>query len=235
MNERICWICGSTANSREHRAKRSDLKSIAGERSQFRPLYFHSRGARNRIIGSLNSDKLKWAQPICSKCNNTTTQKHDKAWELLSKSLQDLAARQFKVSGIQTSRFFKDPQQQLLGVHLYFVKQFGCCVVDANVQFPLGTLSSAIKSNRACPEVFLKFYWTSNAEKIIAGASDLKITRDFVSRQVVSASWIYQIHKVKVQVLYLKKQFQNAGTVDAWHPNHGNRLTWSCNDRGLRH
>src|SRR5262245_30288884 len=81
-----CWICGQPAGTREHRAKASDLLSLFGLPSQKNPLYFSTDKRRNRRVGSLKSDTLKFSNRICEKCNSATTQPHDYAWQRLSET-----------------------------------------------------------------------------------------------------------------------------------------------------
>ena len=76
-----CWICGNEeATTREHRSKASDLRSLFGNPTQADPLYLHTDQRRNRKVGSLKADVLKFTHRICLTCNSTTTQQHDYAW-----------------------------------------------------------------------------------------------------------------------------------------------------------
>ena len=54
-----CWICGSPANSGEHRIKASDLRLVFGHVSQKHPLLLHNEIQRNRPIKGIKADALK--------------------------------------------------------------------------------------------------------------------------------------------------------------------------------
>ncbi len=77
-----CWICGDTADSGEHKSKRSDLKAVFGKVSAKRPIHFHDGTKLNRKVKSLDADVLKWRNVICHYCNTTRTQPHDSGGRL---------------------------------------------------------------------------------------------------------------------------------------------------------
>jgi hypothetical protein len=76
----ICWICNAdNAISREHKIKKSDLKTEINSISQNTPLYLSYENIRNKKIGCLNSNNLKYQHRICHDCNTSKTQKNDLA------------------------------------------------------------------------------------------------------------------------------------------------------------
>jgi hypothetical protein len=98
-----CWIClDAIANSREHKAKASDLRSIFGKKPE-KPIFLYQRDAfrdgciKKIKLQSVNDSNLKWSKSICQRCNDTLTQPYDRSWEsffLMSKN------HQIKILGI---------------------------------------------------------------------------------------------------------------------------------------
>ena len=84
-----CWICGSDADSAEHRLKASDARMVFGEISPAAPIYSIDKQERPVRIQSVKSRHLAFEQRICRKCNNERTQPHDRAWEALSRHFFD--------------------------------------------------------------------------------------------------------------------------------------------------
>jgi len=102
-----CWICGGgAAETREHRSKASDLRSLFGTPTQADPLYFHTAKRKNFRVGSLKADVLKFSHRICIQCNAARTQPHDRAWAVLSETLR---SRQPPIVGpVTEARHFGD-------------------------------------------------------------------------------------------------------------------------------
>jgi hypothetical protein len=153
-----CWICGGAATTREHSTKRSDLKALFGEVSQSRPLFMHNDRQKNRRIGSLDADKLKSEGRICDTCNNARTQAHDRAWERLSAHLRTRTPP--IAPGVVVSceeAFPGDAIQQMLNVHLYFLKLFGCHITAASLPIDIAPFSKATMHGTPHPGVYLKF------------------------------------------------------------------------------
>jgi hypothetical protein len=126
-----CWICGApAAATREHRTKRSDLKSIAGKPTQASPIFLHTAQRMNRRVGSLDADVLKFTSCICGDCNSARTQAHDEAWQHFSEHLRSHQPPMKTGDKIAMVDIFPaDTQQSMLYVHLYLLKLFGCMVM----------------------------------------------------------------------------------------------------------
>jgi hypothetical protein len=85
----LCWICKQNkADSGEHKTKRSDLKAVLGPPTQEEPFFYHDLHKANRPVGSLDAKILKSPVRFCAYCNNTRTQPHDLAWEVMSDRLR---------------------------------------------------------------------------------------------------------------------------------------------------
>lgn len=103
-------------------------------------------------------------------------------------------------------------------VHLYFVKLFGCQIVDGKIAIELKPFSMAILEARPHPDVFLAFGKMSMPVQMV-GASDVDadLHRD---GRVAFASWLYQVGELSVNLLYAPEGQRRSRPAirDAWHP-----------------
>ena len=149
-----CWICGEDANSGEHLIKASDLKSLFGQVTNRSPLYFHSDAVRNQPIQGLKSDKLKFSSRICARCNNQRTQTHDHAWETLSNYIRSRQPPIQRGTVVRLDKAFPGSvRQSMLDVHLFFLKLFGCLIVEHSIPMDIAPFSEAILHGTAPLEV----------------------------------------------------------------------------------
>ncbi len=229
-----CWICGaSDATTREHRTKASDLKDLFGKPSQQNPLYFHANARlgklarRNVPIGSLKSNALKYTHRICLACNSSRTQPYDLAWayasaEIRSNVLQLLDRKSFRANWL----FPYETRHGMRNLHLYFVKLFGCQIVEGDIPIDIASFAKAIIEGRPHPNLHLAFGHISNLPVAVAGGSD--VHADLLTGQVVFASWIYQVGDLCVNVMYAVPGENRQGLQVAWHPHAGSkRLSFS--------
>jgi hypothetical protein len=157
----LCWICNrNEANSGEHKTKRSDLLAILGKPTQEAPFYYHDLHRMGRPVKSLDAKILKSPVRICTDCNTTRTQPHDRAWERMSDWLRtcqqpvkvggftcDMRQQSVKVGGfvrgtrqqplkvgglVRGNRIFAyDTRKKMTNVQLFFLKLFGCMLCEA--------------------------------------------------------------------------------------------------------
>lgn len=222
-----CWICGSEeAATREHMSKASDLRSLFGRPTQRDPLYFHTDRRCNRRVGSLKSDVLKFDHQICLTCNSARTQPHDLAWEHIS--------GWFRERSPQPGRWFRcnrvfpyDTRRGMRNVHLYFVKAFGCLVVEGGIALDIFEFSEAILKGRPHPNLYLRFGRSPDMPVVVAGGSD--VHADLVDGKVAVASWLYQVGALTVSVIYAADGEHRQGMEQAWHPKFGaKRLSYAA-------
>lgn len=213
----LCWICNSyPADSGEHKHKRSDLLAAFGKPSQAKPLYYHDFTRANHLVGSLDAKILHAPVRICKECNNARTQPHDKAWERMSEALRgyDLKVGQW----LRPARVFPyRARRHMIGVHLYFLKLFGCMLEEAKASgrdfgIDIRPFSEAIMTGTPHPGVLLRF---GNCDGVI-GRSDL--FRGYGPTGDIYASWLYQAENICVAVTYAPPTLWHA-TVPHWHPN----------------
>lgn len=218
-----CWICGESATTREHRTKRSDLRDVFGLPTQTEPLYFHNAKMKNRPIGSLNAKVLKSPSLICANCNNAHTQPHDRAWEQMSRFLRTRIQANALGAVVRANRIFKyDTAREMRNVHLYFVKIFGCHILEAAIPIDVATFSNAILNEKACPYVYLKFgrdpLLNDNA---MTGMSDIESDLRASDGSCAFATWFYFLDGLAVNVMFAADGEKREGLIDAWHPRFG--------------
>lgn len=219
-----CWICGAcNAGTREHRVKASDLKSLFGTPNQKAPLYLNSNARqRNVRIGSLKSDRLKYKQPICLACNSALTQPHDEAWRHASDKLRGNVPRLLRGGSFRSNWLF--PHNTRLGMrylHLYFVKLFGCQIVEGKIPIDIAPFAKAILDGRPHPGLFIGFGHLSGLPKKFAGGSDVLVK--CLNGEVICASWFYQVGDLCVKVMYATLGEHPDGLKTAWNPRQGSK------------
>jgi hypothetical protein len=215
--EPLCWICDKNkADSGEHKTKRSDLLAVLGTPTQSEPFYYHDLHKANRPVGSLDAKILKSPVRICAYCNSTRTQPHDRAWETMSDRLRSrrLAVGQF----VRCNRIFGYcTKREMLNVHLFFLKLFGCMIAEAkanghDVPIPLEPFSDAIMTGRPHAEVHLEF----GKHDGIVGRSDLHCWMVDPGKSVLAA-WLYELDTIAMSVIYAQAgRFEQRRPV--WHP-----------------
>ncbi|RTL51450.1 MAG: hypothetical protein EKK46_11855 [Rhodocyclaceae bacterium] len=228
-----CWICGAeNAATREHLAKASDLKVLFGKPSQAKPLFFNasdqpSRPRRRNVkVGSLKSDTLKFAHRICLGCNSKRTQPYDYAWEHCSGELRGAVPRLLGAGSFRANWLFPhDTRRCMRRVHLYFVKLFGCLVVEGDIPIDVAPLAKALVEEQPYPHIYLAFGHLP-LPVVAAGGSDVHTAE--LNGQVAFASWFYHVGDLAVNVMYALPGEQREGLKVAWHPSMGaQRLRFS--------
>jgi hypothetical protein len=133
MPNGVCWMCGQSSETREHRIKKSDLVERFGK-APFRgdDALVHVKAERMRDLQGPDSKLVKFDKNLCAHCNNTVSQPFDKAYgqfapwvmaheaEVLERRVIDFEA----VYGADWANKQRD-------LFKYFVKCFGCRVDEA--------------------------------------------------------------------------------------------------------
>lgn len=214
----LCWICKTNkADSGEHKTKRSDLLAVLGEPTQEKPFFFHDVDKPNRPVGSLDAKILKSAVRICAHCNNARTQPHDRAWETMSDRLRSrrLAVGQWVRCN---SVFGQYTKREMLNMHLFFLKLFGCMLVETkangyDIPIDIDAFSTAIMSGRPHDEVHLQF----GKHDGVIGRSNLHVSKTDPGGGILGA-WLYELDTIAVSVLYIQAgKFEYRR--DIWHPH----------------
>lgn len=222
-----CWICGNDGDTGEHKSKRSDLRSVFGTPSQTQPLYLHDGRRKNRCIGSLDAKVLKSPSRLCANCNNSRTQPHDRAWERMSGWLRTRRPAITPGTIVRANRIFPyDTAREMLNVHLYFAKLFGCHILEGAMPIDIETLADAILREVAHPGMYLKFGCSSSLEgHVMVGMSDVHLQTRPSDGSCAFATWLYEVDNLVVNVMYAAPGERREGLINAWHPKLGtNRL-----------
>lgn len=219
-----CWICGDEGTTGEHRTKATDLRALFGEITQKSPIYFHTSGIKNIPVGSSKSDRFKSNAKICSRCNGSLTQPYDKAWEKLSSYLLGNFSQIAKNGRINLSKVFPGATgQALLNVHLYFVKLFGCLIVEHDVPIDIAPFAHAIKERTAHKNVFLAFGPRLGVmSHRFAGITPINaVNKNGVP---VFACWFYIVGAMAVDVIYSAEMEYMRAVRTFWHPDNATKM-----------
>ncbi len=218
----VCWICRQRrADSAEHRFKASDIRAKVPGLSQRMPVFLQRGAATNVRIGGAKADALKFKPTICAHCNNAGTQRYDRAWQRLSEYLHTNWAviarrRQFDLS----KPFPGGTRDASLDVHLFFLKLFGCKIVEDSIPIDLTPLSRALLYRHAHPEISLNVVDTLIDKRVVAAYdSDVYAMRNNRTGELDGATWLYDICPVGVKVSYIRGGSPLYVRGDSWHPS----------------
>jgi hypothetical protein len=190
--------------------------AVLGTPSQEKPFFYHDLHKANRAVGSLDAKILKSPVRICAHCNHARTQPHDRAWEAMSDRLR---SRRLAVGQcVRCNSVFRHfTKREMLNVHLYFLKLFGCMLAEAkanghDIPIDIDAFSTAIMSGRPHAEVHLQF----GKHDGIIGRSNLHVWKTDPGESVLGA-WLYELDTIAVSVLYVQAgKFEHRR--DLWHP-----------------
>ncbi|GAB6126024.1 hypothetical protein [Humidesulfovibrio idahonensis] len=217
MPENKCWICGGQASSGEHFIKASDLRSVFGKVSLKRLLFKKVKGQSVKIPG-VKSDKLKYNVKLCQNCNNSLTQRYDKAWEQLSLHLRERRPNVVVNSIVNLQNVFPgNVKQSMLYVHLFFVKQFGCKINDCCAPIDTSEIAACLRNCAAHPHVWLTFCG-GVGDTVVHRADNGPINLNAMGDDVTFATWFYRIGSISVVLAYAPHGVGNGDLKHAWHP-----------------
>ena len=226
-----CWICGQDGTTGEHMIKATDLRSYFGDVSQKDPLYFHTTEKKNIPVGSIKSKRLKSSALICNKCNSSITQPYDRAWETLSGYLRSNWKDLLKTKKVNLSKVFPgSTHKSMLLVHLYFVKIFGCKIVESEAPIKTRSFSDSLLNQKSHKGIFIGFAQRLGEidHKYAATTPIQSINMSGVS---ASATWIYMIDELAVWIYYAPVSKVHGVMKDTWHPDKPNKIIRIINDK----
>ncbi len=122
------------------------------DRTQKTPLYLNSSVKKNLKINSIKKPRdIKYDALLCANCNNARTAPFDKAWEAMSRYLR--CRSDLREGGIiRLEKVFPGKtKENMLNIHLFFAKLFGCAIEDPNVPIDITGFSDAIFSRSDGP------------------------------------------------------------------------------------
>lgn len=212
-----CWICGEPATTGEHIPKASALRDLFGVVTQDRPLYYSADRVRNKRLQSIDSSRLK-LKTLCAECNSNKTQPMDRAWDRLMNYLEVNTNQLSTNSRIRRYRLFPyHSREQMLQLHLYFVKLFGCVISAMSAPLNIGSFAEAINRRHAHPNVYVglgKRSWLPELK--FAGPSDLHCDLD--GANCVFSVWSLDVGAWQFQIMYAADGQAREGLVNAWNP-----------------
>lgn len=222
-----CWICDADARTGEHRTKSSDIRTELGTPTPERRFFVnadlpggHGGRIRNYSIASLKNDVLKFPDKLCVDCNTARTQAFDVAWERLSSWLRSNVTR--TTTSVRAVRVFPwSVEQEMIHVHLFFVKLFGCLVTEDDWPIELRSFAQALTSRKPHPNVYLKFGQWTDGDGL--GSKSVGLwrlpARDLGSFDFIP--WFYTVGPISVNVMLSQGLQAREGLVGAWHPRTG--------------
>lgn len=197
-----CWICGNEATTGEHLIKASDLRRYFGSVSQKMPLFYHTSQRHNVRLGSTNADRLKSKALICNRCNSGLTQPYDRAWERFSSHLEHRYIPSPNLGYIDLGHVFNvHTKRSAINLQLYFVKLFGCRIVEENVPIDTQPFAYALLNATALNTIHLGFSLLPDGSgKKVAGVTPIEGLN--IGGVVRYATWLYSVGDLSVFVTY---------------------------------
>jgi hypothetical protein len=87
----------------------------------------------------------------------------------------------------------------------FFLKSFGCKVIESALPIDLTRLSSALLSGTAHPEIVLQIADCNVSRgSFVAYETEIHTMREKATGELHGATWTYMIHPVAVKVSYIK-------------------------------
>jgi len=217
--ETTCWICGAVATTREHKIKRSDIVATFGSPTQASPVRLHTTMRRNIKVQSSNSDYLKSSAMLCEYCNSARTQPYDLAWQKLADHLRSIDARHGpRETFLRANKVFPyNTRLQVADVQLYFVKLFGCHVLEMDVAIDVRSFAKALMSRTPHPNIYIELI-SVHIGTPLAHTSDMHCVNDPATGRCVGAVWVYHAGRVAVRVQYAEEGQTFDGMRRSWHP-----------------
>lgn len=215
-----CWICGDNADSGEHMLKASDIRSRFGRISNKDPIFIHTKEKRNERVSGLKSNLLKYSDKLCQRCNNHRTQPYDLAWEALSGHLSSRNPPIKAEDRIRLQKIFPGSvRKSMLNVHLYFVKVFGCKIVEGGAPLDLSTFSSALLTGTPHAYIHIALCPRLIREHRVLGISEIYAAKDQRLGRMVYGTCFYHLDTLNVRIVYAEPQERREGLLGTWHPS----------------
>lgn len=223
-----CWICGDDAGAGEHLVKASDLRKYFGPVSQKIPLFFHTSQLRNVRLGSTNAARLKSKALICNRCNSSLTQPYDRAWDRFSDFIQRRFLPSPNLGYVDLGSIFpRHSKRAAIHLQLYFVKLFGCRIIEENIPIDTRPFAKSLLDASPLETVNLGFaLLAGEAGKKVAGVTHIECL--VVNGSAVYATWLYSIGDFSVFIAYSTLP-KLSKSVRWWRPTRHGRtvLKWT--------
>ena len=129
-----CWWCQSTNLTREHKEKKTDVELLHGNRyidgNQIAHIKYRTENKPTYLQGS-DSKRLKFEKNLCKKCNGSTSQPFDKAYEQFMNYFQENRKTIINSQIINLKEIFGDRWESgIHNIHKYIGKHIGCRLAE---------------------------------------------------------------------------------------------------------
>lgn len=154
-----CWICNASADTREHTIKQSDIRRLFGHGpyDKGNRLARTDEARNKKIIQSEDSVHIKYQRSLCKYCNSTRSQPWDQAYDKFMDFIQVHGQRVKQTRKINLCDIMTGHGRQLaITLYSYFVKAFGCQLVEHGRRPPLD-LSEYLLGRRSNTGLVLTF------------------------------------------------------------------------------
>ncbi len=148
-----CWWCGATANSREHKFKRSDLARM---RSPEGLIWGDTAGKSRAVRSDKRSSLVKFDANLCSTCNNARSQPFNRAYEEFSDYAWNNSRALVTREALDWSMIYGDDwASKSRDLARYFTKHIGCRMAHDGFHVPDG-ITSVLGGAEAADELMLQ-------------------------------------------------------------------------------
>jgi len=106
-------------------------------------------------------------------------------------------------------------------LHLYFVKYFGCRIVEGNIAIDLKPFSKALMEGCSHPNIYLSFGFIDDPAFQAVGATDIEA--ELLNGSCAFAIQEYYVGNFYVHVMYAEPEEKRQGLLNAWHPKFGSK------------
>jgi len=131
-----------------------------GTPTQQVPLYIRYATHGNQKLNGIKTDLVKWEKQICSECNNSVSAPYYKSWEKLSNHLQMVPRG---LSEINFALLYgQSYKEELLNLHLYFLKQIGCYIASSGIKLDLSLFNRSLLDGEEHPNFYLRISYYRN-------------------------------------------------------------------------
>ena len=106
----------------------------------------------------------------------------------------------------------------MLGVHLYFLKLFGCLIVSNSIPINIQPFAHSILTGSPHLNVYLSFLAVSKS-RLREHAAITQVYTVKIEDRIVAANWLYCVGRIAVNVTYAEAIRKQSNHVHLWHPS----------------
>lgn len=225
MTAAKCWICGSTADTAEHVVKKTDLIRIAGSKrfGKHNRLVKHTADGKILIQGP-KSFYVKYEKSLCKKCNNEATQPFDRAYDRFVTYIVAHNDVVLKTNRMRFNSIFRyDTKTSQENLFKYFVKSFGCQLVEHAKPVPVDLVDLLKDGNKSDPNLKLAFSVRNDVPKTTRSffdfyqVHDLEGHVDSLTGERVNYMWAETMGYLRISYWYKCEPVKSVGV--PWQGN----------------